>query len=500
MPANAVPAVTPNVIQPSDVVRILGIYWRRWLVPTVALALLAAAYGLVRRDWWEASQALAIRNDAANNSEGLGRFRQIDDMKINQDTILEIAKSRAVLSAALREVGPPSGSIDAANWPSDDDVLELRGQIKLTPPKGQEFGKTEIFYLKVNACDRERAVQLVDAVARQLRAGLQQLRKDKAQSMVDELAKSAEMAEAELRASTKCLGELEGHIGCDLGELRMLDLSATGDSDLRRRLESIEHEIRDARSAQQANQELHDLLDETRKNSGNLLATPNRLLESQPALRRLKEGLVDAQLRSSQVLSTMTAAHPQAVSARLTQEEVSRQLHAELAMAIRGVESDLRLTAGRLQMLEDLRGALRSRLDNLASLRAGYSSLASDMKHRTALVEKAQRDLSEARAAQAAAHSVSLISPVDVPEAGNQPVGPGLSVIVMVGLAGGLLTGLGMVFLTVPGAPVAQAVEVAQPEKAAPPVRKRSSSNRGRRDVLSLNDALARVFPMTTNR
>jgi uncharacterized protein involved in exopolysaccharide biosynthesis len=269
---------------------------------------------------------------------------------------------------------------------------------------------------------------------------------------------------------------------------------------LRRRLESIEHEIRDARTAQQANQELHDLLDATRQDAGNLLATPNRLLESQPALRRLKEGLVDAQLRTSQVLSTMTAAHPQAVAARVAQEEVNRQLHAELAIAIRGVESDLRLTAGRLAMLEDLRGALRSRLDKLASLRAGYSSLAADTKHRTALVEKAQRDLSEARAAQAAAHSVSLISPVDVPEAGNRPVGPGLALIVLAGLAGGLLTGLGVVFLTVQTAPSVPVVEVAQPDEAASPVRNSSSSRRGRRDVLSLNDALARVFPMSKTR
>ena len=228
--------------------------------------------------------------------------------------------------------------------------------------------------------------------------------------MIDELAHSAKLAEADLARSIERLGKLERQIGSDLGELRMLDLSATGDSDLRRKLVAIDDEIRQTQLARQSGQELHSLLVAARQDPGQLLATPNRLLESQPALRRLKDGLVDAQLRTSQLLGTMQPDHPQAVTARLAESEIRRQLHSELEAASRGVEVEQRLAASRLEMLLDERAQLIGRLEKVASLRAEYSSHSSDMKHRTALVEAAQRDLAEARASQAGA-TASLITP-----------------------------------------------------------------------------------------
>ena len=100
-------------------------HWRRWVLPACAIVCLAGIYSLVRSPWWEASQALVIRNEAANNQEGPGQFRQLDDMKVNQETVLELAKSSSVLSAALADVGPPGGGTSSA-WPAVADVSELR--------------------------------------------------------------------------------------------------------------------------------------------------------------------------------------------------------------------------------------------------------------------------------------------------------------------------------------------------------------------------------------
>src|SRR5688572_19201536 len=147
-------------IRPSQVVLTLSTHWRRWVLPTCAIALLSGIYSLVRSPWWEASQALVIRNEAANNQEGPGQFRQLDDMKVNQETVLELAKSSSVLSAALADVGPPGGGTRSP-WPAVADVSELRELIALSPPKGAEFGKTEIFYLKIKDHDRARAERLV---------------------------------------------------------------------------------------------------------------------------------------------------------------------------------------------------------------------------------------------------------------------------------------------------------------------------------------------------
>ena len=55
-----------------------------------------------------------------------------------------------------------------------------------------------------------------------------------------------------------------------------------------------------------------------------LVATPNRLLEAHPGLRRLKEGLVDAQLRVAELMGKMNESHPD-VKAALTEEAEIQQ-------------------------------------------------------------------------------------------------------------------------------------------------------------------------------
>jgi len=63
---------------------------------------------------------------------------------------------------------------------------------------------------------------------------------------------------------------------------------------------------------------------------------------------------------------------------------------------------------------------------------------------------KAQKDLADVRASQAAALSASVITRLDQPDPGNGPVGPSFPVIVAAGLGGGLMLGLGLVFLVAP--------------------------------------------------
>jgi len=172
-------------ISPSDVVKILKTHQRRWLVPTIVVAAVALVYSVIRPATWEASQALTVRDEAVGG-ERLGKFHFVDDMKTVQETILELAKSHSVLEATLKQVGPASGKAEF-EWPTDHDVAALQGAVKLTPPHGAEFGKTEVFYLQVQSGDRQRAIALAAALSDQLKQRFADLRDAKAQSMIDEL-------------------------------------------------------------------------------------------------------------------------------------------------------------------------------------------------------------------------------------------------------------------------------------------------------------------------
>ena len=255
-------------LTPADLVKILGRRWTMWLLPGMAGLLLAGAYLWLKPYPWMASQTLILRNEAVNNSqEGPGRFRQENEMKTTQETIVEVARSRSVAAEALRHLPPVKGRA-WKTWPNEDDIANLQDAITVSPPKGAEFGKSEIFYLKIKDRDRARSVALTNAVCKQLEAKLGVVRGFKAQGLVNELSQNVKLAEAELQSLTVQLKALEQKVGGrDLADLRMLDQTSNGDSDLRRNLTQVEAELRDARNNRQAGLELMSALEAGLKDS-----------------------------------------------------------------------------------------------------------------------------------------------------------------------------------------------------------------------------------------
>jgi uncharacterized protein involved in exopolysaccharide biosynthesis len=433
-------------------------YPLRWIVPAVLVASAALAFSLVCPGNWQASQALIIRNEATAGHEELGSFDRADDMKTVQETILELVKSRGVLRGALVKVGPPADYDKPADaWPSELDVAALRDAVTLEPPKGAEFGMTEVFYLTVKNHARERAIALAAALTDQAEARFQKIRDAKARSMISELTNSVTLARADLDKSTDKLSAIEKEVGPDLAELRILNDTTTGDSTLRRTVGEIRTELRVARSNHRTSKELLTLLKHAQHDQGQLLAAPNQLLDSQPALRRLKDGLVDAQINTAQLKGRMSDEHPLVKAARESEEEIGRHLHQELAIAIRGVNAELRLTGDRVSLLEERLAETTGRLERLAELRAPYANKVSELAHRTQVLQQSEQRLSQARAEQGAAAQASLISRIDTPDAGTRPLGPGRAVICLAGIVGGLLVGMGVLFMTVtPPAPVSK--------------------------------------------
>jgi uncharacterized protein involved in exopolysaccharide biosynthesis len=443
-------------------------YPRRWLVPAVAVILAATVYALVRPPTWEASQALIVRNEAAHSEQGPGKFKHSDQMKTLQETILELVKSRQVLADALRKVGPPAGrKQDGEAWPTAREIVKARKTVELSPPNGAEFGKTEVFYLNVKDHDRDRAVALTTAIFDGLRARFQQLLDDRAASMIRELEKAVDLAGADLDESTGKLGELERSVGSDLAELRILHQSPAGNSDLRQKVVELDNELREARTDRRAKAELLSLLRSGRSDPSRPPALPNRLLESHASLRQLIDGLSEARLVTCDMLGKMSPEHPLVQAAKAAEGEIVRKVNVEWDRTMQIAETELRLADQRVESLEGQLADLRARFDRLAGLRADYANLVAQTQSRTSLLETAERTLADARASQAAARAASLIDSIDQPDAGIYPVSMRRSMIILLGLVGGLLFGAGVLFLTVQPPQPAEAQE-APPRQAAP--------------------------------
>jgi uncharacterized protein involved in exopolysaccharide biosynthesis len=433
--------------------RITGLlrrHWLLWSTPIVVCTAVAVIYALVRQPAWEASQTLLVRDEAVGDLRRQGRFDSTEAMKSAQETVLEIARNPKVVSRALAEIGPPTDRAKQTDWPDARDVEDAQEAIRVTAPPGAEFGQTELIYLSVRQPSRDRALALAGAVGRALQDRLQQLRERRAQSLIAELEDTVKLAQDDLNEATRRLRDMETRVGSDLGELRMLNHSGTGDSNLRSSLNQLKEELRAARAALMANQQQQELLAAALEDPGQLVATPNQLLESQPALRRLKDGLVDAQLRTAEMMGKMSPDHPLVQAAVTGEREVRQHLHGELAVALRGAEADAKVTRGQIESLEKQLAEVRERLDKLASLRAEYGNLVAEVGDRTETLNRAHQALSDARASQRAALSTSLVTLVDAPQTGSRPTGPGKTALAAGGLFGGIAIAVGLLILVGP--------------------------------------------------
>jgi succinoglycan biosynthesis transport protein ExoP len=443
-------AADQNAFDIAAWLQILRTHRLRWMIPTVAITLLAATYALVRQPSWQAAQALVVRSEAGVASEAPGKFRQAEDMKVSQETVLEIARSRSVLAAALQDVGPPANLADASEFPTAKNVEGFRKAVSMTAPKGAEFGTTEIFYLNVKDRDPQRAVALNQAISHNLQTQFQDLLDQKAKSMTVELQRAARLNQKQLDASTAKLSTLESSVGPDLADLRSISKLSAGGSSLQLALSKLEDDLRAAETAERSSEELATMLRAAEHDRRQLLAMPNSLLEKVPALRRLKEGFVDAQLRTAQLLGSMSKAHPSVQGAMANEQEVDAHIRRELPMAIRSIEVDRRLANIKINSIRQQLDDVRQRSQRLATVRAEHAQLVAAVERHTQQVKLSESRLAEARSSEAGARAANLISIVDSPDTGTRPLGPGKTVICGVGLIGGLMTGLGILLLTVP--------------------------------------------------
>ncbi len=450
-------------LTPQECLQLLIKYRLRWIVPTIACAVLATGYALVMSRYWQASQALVVRNEvSAPSSRQPGKFSDLYEMRTFQETIFELAKSRQVLAATMKLV-EESETGEIAKEPTTKKINVLRNRLKLSPPDGAEFGKTEVFYLSVKDKNRDHAVRLVDELCQQLDQRLRQLRNNQAESIITELEMQVELSSAALKIETAKLEAFETEVGSDLGELRMLHSASSGQSDLRQQTVTIETEYR--RSTQEVRQieQLLTVLRSTQDSPEQLIAMPSTLLISQPTLRSLKDGMVAAQLRVARLAGTRTPEHPQWKAATKAVEQIREDLHNELQVAIQGLEIELGLNRERTKSLSVRLADVQRRLIGLAQHRAEYTNRLAAVENSRAVLTQTRKQLSEIRAVQVAAQNTRLVTPLDRPEVGDYPVGIGRASVVLVGTFGGFAFGLGFLFFTVAPTPIAPEYTTAKP-------------------------------------
>ncbi|MDA8743431.1 hypothetical protein N9N28_02250 [Rubripirellula amarantea] len=443
--------MSSNPIPWKHVRNILVLFAPLWGGAAILFGCVGLVYALFSSDYYTARQPLVVRDEATSSLDRLGRFASQTDLKAAQETILEMTRNPEVVAEALRRIGPPGGGTDPT-WPTTDDIDTIATKfVNLVAPKGSEFGNTEVVYLSVKAKSQERADAFCNAMYISLTDQLRKVRRVRADSVIGELSHARDLAARNLNHVAAKLREIEIEFGTDLGDLRNLNDTISGDGTNRRTLEETTRELQAAELEMQKLESLHSLLVAGADDPQRLLISGSELLDSQPSLSRLKDGLIDAQLAASQMAGIYTESNPKLRAAMQTELEIRDRMQQETKAAIAANEPRLALQRNRVATLAERAKMLNNRLGHLAVIRTDYSKLDADVKHRTEMLAEAERSLAEASATRSAALSTNLISPLGPPQVSDHPNGPGGSIIALGSTMAGLIFGLGTVFMIAPG-------------------------------------------------
>jgi len=422
-----------------------------WCGTTLLFGVTGVGYALLKGDVYSASQPLVVRDQANTSISRLGRFPSKTELKAAQKTIQEMTHNREVVAAALRQLGPPSGQSDA-DFPSSELVDKVStSYVSLSAPNGTEFGNTEVVYLEVKAKSQERASSFCLAMFESLTSQLRLVRQVRADSMIEELNHTRKLAQSNLDEASNRMRDIEIQFGTDLGELRNLTDSISGDGANRRALEAITAELNNTKLAMDKRESLYELLVAGSEDPQELLINGGDLLTDQPSLLRLKEGLIDAQIASSRQSGVYTNANPKQRVALAAEKEIRTRMQIETAAVIRAMEPILQLEREQVAKLELRKAELSMRLSQLANARTGYAKVDAEVRQRTKQLADTERALTDAKAIRSAALSTNLVAALGPPQATDHPVGPSGSLLAVGSTMAGLICGLGAVFLIAPG-------------------------------------------------
>lgn len=417
-----------------------------WLIVTA----LGVSYALVAPKLWPVTTGLAIREETGSGQSRPGEFSSNDARRKAQEAVTQLAASTAVIRDAIRQSTNQLG--DDKSAVSADAIEQAQRRIRVAPPKGIDWGVSEVFYLTFKDENADHAAEFSKALIAQIDLRLKELRRKRTDSLAGELEQSLKLAEAELAEAIAQIGEIEVDLGADLAEMRIMTEPSAGESNLRRTLTEVENELRQARSQIDANEKLLELLEAARLDPSRLVATPSRLLDSQPSLRKMKDQIVEAVNRTSQLRGNLLESHPKVKSAKMVEEQTKEQLFTELALAVEGVKVEIQVGQARLSELESRRTAIEQRLAHLAEIRADYSLLASQVKDRSEAVKRARDQLAEVRSSRAAAETASVLTIAESPTVGLRPDGPGRALIGMAAFAAGFVLAWSAVIAVAPAA------------------------------------------------
>ena len=265
--------------------------------------------------------------------------------------------------------------------------------------------------------------------------------------MEQELALASKSSMKSLKESSEQLQQLERGFGPEITTIRELNDPQGGNS-FNQKLNQIRQEKRAAISDLDSAKEQKVLLEGALANTS--LVTSRQLLEMQPALSVMMGSLNTARQQLSIDEGRYTSLHPALKASREAVRHQEEMLFKSLEPTIVGVDSQIAMAKSKVERLDKSIVELEEKLLSLTEQRVPYAKLQEDVMNKSKVHNEVQAKLSQVRSYTSSAENIRFLTRVGEPQVGSQPNGLNKKALILVGLAGGLLVGLGLVALAVP--------------------------------------------------
>jgi polysaccharide biosynthesis transport protein len=412
------------------------------LATAIICSVLSLLYAVQAKKKWLASQTMVLRDDLLGESFKPGRFPSQETLKNAQETLLHIAKKSEVIREALRLTHPEHAA--EKDWPSDDVVDGTRDLISLVAPNGSEFGKTDVVILNVKQNSPASAKKFAQTMAEQIEHHIRIFRSDLLRSMEQELNLQYEQAKVEFEQVAEPVRKLVESTGTDLESLKAFNDTGSGGNEMQRVLENLKSEKRRALTQAQLAEKQLELLAEAKSEPEVAFARNNELMQTQPSLKRLADGLNDAKLTYNNLAGAFLSEHPRLKAAEQAVANTKQQIASEISLIESALQTQLELARDQIAFFANEEEKYESRMLSVNEKRIDFQQLTNDLTQRLEAMGKQQTMLSEIQSLANTADRVSLVAIVGEPELATNPIGLSKSWIVLMGTIGGFFLGLGI--------------------------------------------------------
>ncbi len=214
------------------------------------------------------------------------------------------------------------------------------------------------------------------------------------------LTQAVDLASGQLDVARAQLAVVESSAGEDLDLLRAQSDSPGTESHLQRTLADMELTLQQAENERQSNRELVSLLETALAEHGQITADSHHAIETQPALRQLRDELIAARSNTTRLQETMLPAHPRVQASLAIEAEIGARWQRELGTFLDDVRAEQPRFDSRVDTLTQEATELRERLQKLSFISTNYDQQLADIRQWTDTLTRAKSELAAARDAR----------------------------------------------------------------------------------------------------